>query len=144
MSRPGTGYYSATKYAVEAFTEALAAEVAPLGIRVTALEPGPFRTDWAGRSMKQASEKISDYAEVHARTGMIREMDGAQPGDPRGAARAVVELVRSPSPPRQLLLGRIVLEHYREKLRSVDAMLDEWEDLTIRADFAPESLDPEQ
>jgi NAD(P)-dependent dehydrogenase (short-subunit alcohol dehydrogenase family) len=142
MSRPGTGYYSTSKYAVEALTEALAEEVAPFGIKVTALEAGPFRTDWAGRSMKRARTPIPDYAEhVHARTRMIAEMDGKQPGDPRGAARILVELVHAEHPPRQLLLGRIVLDTYRAKLAHVTQSLDEWEDWTLRAERAPESWD---
>ena len=139
MSKPGTGFYSTTKWAVEAFTEALWEEVAPFGIRVTALEPGPFRTDWAGRSMKRSKTRISDYAAVHARAQMIADMDGTQPGDPRGAARALVELVRSDEPPRQLLMGKIVLESYRAKLDAIRASLDEWEDLTLRSDYTPES-----
>jgi NAD(P)-dependent dehydrogenase (short-subunit alcohol dehydrogenase family) len=138
MSKPGTGYYSATKYAVEALSEALAEELAPWGIHVTALEAGPFRTDWAGRSMKRARAPIAEYTAVHARAQMIADMDGKQPGDPRGAARALVEVVRAERPPRQLLLGRIVLDTYRAKLDAVRSQLDEWEELTLRADGAPE------
>jgi NAD(P)-dependent dehydrogenase (short-subunit alcohol dehydrogenase family) len=138
MSKPGTGYYSTTKWAVEALTEALYEEVAPFGIRVTALEPGPFRTDWAGRSMKRAKNQIAAYDAVHARAQMIADMDGKQPGDPRGAARALVELVQAKNPPRQLLMGKLVLDTYRAKLDAIRASLDEWEDLTVRADFYSE------
>lgn len=136
MSKPGTGFYSTTKWAVEALTEALVEEVAPFGIRVTALEPGPYRTDWAGRSMKRAKSTIADYAAVHARAQMIAEMDGKQPGDPRGAAQALLEVVRAVDPPRQLLMGRIVLDTYRAKLDGIRASLEDWEALTLRADFA--------
>ena len=69
---------------------------------------------------------------------MIADMDGKQPGDPRGAARALVELVRAKNPPRQLLMGKLVLDTYRARLETIRASLDEWEDLTIRADYAPE------
>ncbi|MHA7839335.1 MAG: oxidoreductase [bacterium] len=140
MSKPGTGYYSMTKYAVEALAEALAEEVEPFGIRVTALEAGPFRTDWAGRSMQRTRSPIADYAEtVHARADLIAAMDGRQPGDPKKAAAAVVDLVRSPDPPRQLLMGRIVLDSYRAKLREIDSMLDEWEPVTVGMDFPSDS-----
>lgn len=138
MSKPGTGYYSTTKWAVEALTEALVDEVAPFGIRVTALEPGPYRTDWAGRSMKRSKNQIAAYDAVHARAQMIADMDGKQPGDPRGAAAALIEIVRAKNPPRQILMGKLVLDTYRAKLDGIRASLDEWEDLTIRADYAPE------
>ncbi|MGY8735904.1 MAG: oxidoreductase [bacterium] len=136
MSRPGTGYYSTTKYAVEALSEALVFELAPFGIKVTAIQPGPFRTDWSGRSMKSSESTIGDYADsVHARMAFARDMHGEKPGDPLRAALAVVDLVRAENPPPQLLLGRIVLETYRDKLSSIQSMLDEWESLTLSADF---------
>ena len=136
MANPGTGYYSTTKYAVEAFTEALRREVSPFGIRVTAVAPGPFRTDWSGRSMKRTRQPIADYAEtVHARADMIQAMDGKQPGDPRKAAEAFVLLAESDDPPAQLLLGRIVLDAYRAKLAEVGRMLDAWEPVTLDTDF---------
>lgn len=136
MSRPGTGYYSTTKYAVEALSEALVFELAPFDIKVTAIQPGPFRTDWAGRSMKSSESSIGDYQEsVHARMAFAKGMDGAQPGDPVRAAQAVIDLVRSENPPPQLLMGQIVLNAYREKMGSVQSMLDEWESLTLSTDY---------
>jgi NAD(P)-dependent dehydrogenase (short-subunit alcohol dehydrogenase family) len=136
MSRPGTGYYSMTKYAVEALNEALAEEVAPFGIKVTAIEAGPFRTRWAGSSIQRTAHPIAAYAEtVHERADLIAEMDGRQPGDPVRAARALVALVRCENPPLQLLMGRIALDAYREKLDRVKAALDEWEEVTIGTDF---------
>ncbi|MAG33763.1 MAG: short-chain dehydrogenase/reductase [Deltaproteobacteria bacterium] len=139
MSRPGTGYYSTTKYAVEALSEALVFELAPFNIKVTALEPGPFRTDWAGRSMRSSTSTIDDYTDtVHARIAFARNMGGAEAGDPKRAARTVVDLVRSEAPPPKLLLGQLVLDHYREKLQSIQSMLEEWESVTLSADFPAE------
>ncbi len=136
MANPGTGYYSTTKYAVEGFTEALRKEVAPFGIRVAAVEPGPFRTDWAGRSMQRSGATIVDYADtVGARNDMIQSMDGKMPGDPRKAAEAFVMLAEMENPPPQLLLGKIVLDAYRAKLSDVNAMLSAWEHVTLAADF---------
>ena len=121
---------------MEALSEALVFELAPFGIKVTAIQPGPFRTDWSGRSMKSSESTIGDYADsVHARMAFARDMHGEKPGDPLRAALAVVDLVRAENPPPQLLLGRIVLETYRDKLSSIQSMLDEWESLTLSADF---------
>src|SRR5215468_2148085 len=124
MSYPGTAYYSTSKFAVEAFSEGLSREVAPFGIRVTAVEAGPVRTDWAGRSMKWNPTHLADYAGVvGARVQMIADMDGKQPGDPARAAAAIVALAECENPPRQLLLGRGVLAAYRAKLAEVSASL---------------------
>ncbi|MBJ22432.1 MAG: SDR family NAD(P)-dependent oxidoreductase [bacterium] len=139
MSKPGTGYYSMTKYAVEALSEALVEELAPWEIKVTAIEAGPFRTDWAGRSMKRTRSPIEDYGEtVHARLAVIDELDGHQLGDPKRAARAIVDLARCEAPPRQLLMSRVVLDAYRTKLEAVRTSLDEWEEVTLETDFPPE------
>jgi NAD(P)-dependent dehydrogenase (short-subunit alcohol dehydrogenase family) len=136
MSYPGTAYYSTSKFAVEALSEGLSREVADFGIRVTAVEAGPVRTDWAGRSMKRAPTRIPDYAEVvGARAQLIVDMDGKQPGDPKRAAQAIVALAECENPPRQLLLGRGVLATYRQKLAEVGAMLDAWEEVTLSADY---------
>jgi NADP-dependent 3-hydroxy acid dehydrogenase YdfG len=139
MSFPGTAYYSTSKYAVEALSEGLSRELAPFGIKVTAIEAGPVRTDWAGRSMKRNPTRLADYADVvGARAQLIAEMDGKQPGDPARAAAAIVALAECEDPPRQLLLGRGVLAAYRAKLAEVGASLDAWEEVTLGADFPTE------
>ena len=103
---------------------------------VTAVEAGPVRTDWAGRSMKRNPTRLADYAEVvGARAQLIADMDGKQPGDPARAAAAIVALAECADPPRQLLLGRGVLAAYRQKLAEVSASLDAWERVTLGADF---------
>jgi NAD(P)-dependent dehydrogenase (short-subunit alcohol dehydrogenase family) len=143
MSYPGTAYYSTSKFAVEALSEGLSREVAAIGIKVSAVEAGPVRTDWAGRSMRRSPARIPDYAEVvGARAQLIVDMDGKQPGDPRRAARAIVDLAECQDPPRQLLLGRGVLASYRAKLAEVGAMLDAWEKVTLEADFP--AVDPDR
>jgi NAD(P)-dependent dehydrogenase (short-subunit alcohol dehydrogenase family) len=139
MSYPGTAYYSTSKFAVEALSEGLSRELAPFGIKVTAIEAGPVRTDWAGRSMRRTPTRLADYAEVvGARAQLIADMDGRQPGDPERAAAAIVALAECEDPPLQLLLGRGVLASYRQKLAEVGAMLDAWEGVTLSADFPAE------
>jgi NADP-dependent 3-hydroxy acid dehydrogenase YdfG len=139
MSFPGTAYYSTSKFAVEALSEGLSREVAPFGISVTAVEAGPVRTDWAGRSMRRTPTQLADYAEVvGSRAQLIADMDGKQPGDPQRAAAAIVALAECADPPRQLLLGRGVLAAYRARLAEVAASLDAWEPVTIAADFPAE------
>ena len=139
MANPGTGYYSASKYALEGLMEALAKEVEPFNIFVTSVQPGAFRTDWSGRSMQRTGLPIADYdAHVGSRLDMIAEMDGKQPGDPVRAAKVFVMLANLEKPPLQLLLGAGVLTTYREKLQGVVASLDDWEITTLSADFPGE------
>ena len=136
MANPGTGYYSASKHALEGLMEALAKEVAPLGIRVTSVQPGAFRTDWSGRSMQRSSVRLPAYEEhVHSRLDMIAQMDGKQPGDPVRAAKIIVDLYEMQDPPVQLLLGAGVLAAYRDKLGAQLANLERWQALTQAADF---------
>jgi NAD(P)-dependent dehydrogenase (short-subunit alcohol dehydrogenase family) len=103
---PGSGYYAASKHAVEGWSDALAAEGKPLGIKVTCVEPGPFRTDWGGRSLKQTATRIDDYADTAgARLKLTQNNSGKQAGDPVRASEAMIALTENPNPPRHLVLG---------------------------------------
>ncbi len=136
MANPGTGYYSASKFALEGLMEALDKEVRPLNIFVTSVQPGAFRTDWSGRSMKKSKINITDYDEhVSSRINMICEIDGNQPGDPKKAAKIIFDLTRYEDPPNKLLLGAGVLSAYREKLDHMENDLDTYESITLSADF---------
>jgi NAD(P)-dependent dehydrogenase (short-subunit alcohol dehydrogenase family) len=132
----GVGYYNSTKFAVEGLSEALAKEVEPLGIKVLIVEPGPFRTDWAGRSMRLARTEIVDYADTAgARRRTVTGNSGRQAGDPARAAEAILKAVESPNPPLHLVLGRIGLAAVREKLERFKTDLDRWEETSLGADF---------
>lgn len=131
-----SGYYSATKHAVEGFSESLRAEVEPLGIAVTCVEPGPFRTDWAGRSLRQTRSKIADYADsADARMATTSGYSGQQPGDPVRAGEAMIAAVERENPPHQLVLGKFAYETatalYRKRLDAIEADRD----LSLSADF---------
>ncbi|TFV57461.1 SDR family NAD(P)-dependent oxidoreductase [Mycobacterium sp. PS03-16] len=136
VANPPNAYYSSTKFALEALTEALAQEVGPLGIKVTAIEPGAFRTDWAARSMWESATPIGDYDDtVGARKTMIKEFANHLPGDPRKVAEAVVMVTTLDEPPLRLLLGRDVLKAVRDKLAAFSASIDEWETVTKNVNF---------
>jgi len=133
---PGIGYYNATKFAVEGLSEALAKETAHLGIKVTVVEPGPFRTDWAGRSLKTPKTAIADYAQsAGARRAAIQGYSGTQPGDPVRAAEAIILAVESPEPPLHLVLGRPAYEAATAKFKEFAAEMDKWRDVSLGADF---------
>ena len=133
---PAVGYYNATKFAVDGFSDALSKETAPLGIKVTVVCPSGFRTDWAGRSANNSKIVIDDYkttAETNKNT--IRGYSGKQPGDPVRAAKAIVDAVESENPPLHLLLGAAALKGARNKLEVLKKDFDTWEDTTTGADF---------
>ncbi|MBY9062401.1 SDR family NAD(P)-dependent oxidoreductase [Sphingomonas yunnanensis] len=133
---PSSGYYAASKHAVEGFSDSLAAEVAPLGIAVTCVEPGPFRTDWAGRSLRQTPSAIADYAETAgARMESTKGYSGNQPGDPVRAAEAMIEAVERASPPRHLVLGKWGYDAVTERLRGRVAEIESQRDAALGADF---------
>lgn len=136
VANPPNAYYSSTKFALEAVSEALAAEVAPLGIKVTLIEPGAFRTDWASRSMKESSIPIGEYADVAARKDLIKQFADHLPGDPRKVADAVLMVTKLENPPLRLLLGRDVLKAMRDKIAALSASIDEWEAVTKDVNFA--------
>lgn len=140
---PGGAYYTASKFAIEGFSESLAAEVAHLGIKVTIVEPGPFRTRFLDRSARWA-KPMPDYAEsVGKSREMLRQLNGTQPGDPARAAQAIIEAVGADKPPLRLPLGRMAFEHIRTSLDTELAELDTWADLGMAADF-PTAAKPTQ
>lgn len=133
---PATGYYHATKFAVEALSESLAGEIAPLGINTTIVEPGAFRTDWAGRSMVDSKIIIEDYAEsAGKRRTQTRAVSGKQPGDPARAANAIIRAVESEAPPLRLLLGAPAYTVAMKRLDTLRESFDAWRDTTLSTDF---------
>lgn len=131
-----TGYYHATKFAVEAISESLSHEVAPLGMKVTIVEPGAFRTNWAGSSMVESPIRIDDYAETAGkRRQSTKASSGNQPGDPARAAAAIIKAVEAELPPLRLLLGAPALDIAYKRLEALKANFDAWKDITVSADF---------
>ena len=133
---PSVGFYNATKFAVEALSESLSQEVAPLGIKVLLVEPSAFRTDWAGRSANEAPHSIADYdSTAKARADMIRGYSGKQPGDPVRAAAAIVKAVEAKDPPLRLLLGNAALAGARTKVEALRKDFEGWAEVSEGADF---------
>jgi NAD(P)-dependent dehydrogenase (short-subunit alcohol dehydrogenase family) len=136
MANPGSAFYSASKFAVGGLSDALRKEVGPLGVHVTVVEPGGFRTDFAGRSLHQSAVPIDDYA---ATAGIRRKEnltnDGHQPGDPDRAAQAIIQAVESPTPPFRLLLGAAAVKRVREELDRQRKEIDTWEEVAVAADY---------
>nr|WP_308290121.1 SDR family NAD(P)-dependent oxidoreductase [Streptomyces kronopolitis] len=132
-----TGYYHATKFALEGLSESLAAEVAPLGIAVTLAEPGGLRTQWAGTSMRQSRTRLPDYEETAGRRrSATLAVSGRQPGDPVRAAAAIAAAVDTENPPLRLLLGSDALAGARTRLNRLRNEIDANETLTRTADLA--------
>jgi len=135
-SSPGSGYYSATKFALEGASDGLRKEVAPLGIRVVIVEPGAFRTDFAGRSLLQTAAPIGDYAGT---AGQRRKENdhthGTQAGDPARAAQAIITIAEADNPPLRILLGTDALNVVRTELEEQHAEIDAWEQLSRSTDF---------
>ncbi|QKG53613.1 oxidoreductase [Hymenobacter sp. BRD67] len=130
------GIYNASKFALEGLGESLAAQVKPLGIHVTNVEPGPFRTKWAGESATYTENKIADYAStVGAGLKASLGRDGNQAGDPVKAAEAMYQLVRLPNPPVHLLLGGFAYKMVRDKLQGLLKEIDDFAYLGEPTDF---------
>lgn len=140
-SAPGSGFYAASKAALESTTEALQQEVSPLGIRVAIVQPGGFRTDFAGRSLRQSAEAMDVYAET---AGKVRkensDVDGNQAGDPARAAQAIITLAETPQPPMRLVLGSEAMKFAEVDLnQQLDDIMD-WETVSLSTDFPTEEV----
>lgn len=136
ITMPGITYYCGSKFALEGLSEALGKEVKPFGIHVTALAPGQFRTDWAGRSMIRAERNIADYDEVMDPIRAARQAkSGNQPGDPAKAAQALLKLVAAENPPVRLYLGVDALKLVEDKIEAMKAEIATWEEVSRSTDF---------
>jgi NAD(P)-dependent dehydrogenase (short-subunit alcohol dehydrogenase family) len=136
MTVPGLAYYCASKYAVEGMLETVAKEVAGFGVRVTIIEPGSFRTNWAGRSMVRSDRSIADYDELFEPIRAARQTaSGNQLGDPAKAAEAVLEVIDAEKPPVHLVLGSDALRLVASGRAAVAADIEAWEELSRSTDF---------
>jgi NAD(P)-dependent dehydrogenase (short-subunit alcohol dehydrogenase family) len=136
ISPAGSGYYSASKAALEAMSASLRKEVGPLGITVTVVEPGGFRTDFAGRSLQQSRDAIADYADTAGRRRKEHDtVHGTQPGDPARAAQAIITAVEASEPPFLLLLGKDAWQGFQAVIDAQRNELEAWEDLTLSTGF---------
>lgn len=137
IASPGAGYYAASKFAVNGLSDGLAKEVAPFGIKVTIIEPGPFRTDFAGRSTRDPSEPLDAYSDTAGKQRAISTArHGRQAGDPVRAAQAIIGIAESKHPPLHLLLSAATIDRVRAELTERLCELTKWEDTTRGADFA--------
>lgn len=132
----GTGLYNASKFALEGMSEALALEIQPLNIKLTLVEPGPFRTDWAGASSVSAKNKIADYEQSSgARLKLLQSTSGKQPGDPVKGAKAILYAINSDQSPLRLVLGKVALDAIRDKFRTVEDEFSKWESISLNTSF---------
>ncbi|WP_281662898.1 oxidoreductase [Paraburkholderia fungorum] len=135
ITMPGITYYCGSKFALEGISEALGKEVKPFGIAVTAVAPGSFRTDWAGRSMTRTPRSIADYDAIFDPIRTAREeKSGKQLGDPQKAARAMLAAIAADCPPTHLLLGSDALGLVRGKLSALENEIRDWESVTVSTD----------
>lgn len=135
ITMPGIAYYCGSKFALEGISDTLSKELAPFNISVTAVAPGSFRTDWAGRSMQRTPRSISDYDASFDPVRKAREeKSGHQLGDPQKAARAMLTIIASPNPPAHLLLGSDALALVRDNLHRTAESIEQWEALSRSTD----------
>jgi NAD(P)-dependent dehydrogenase (short-subunit alcohol dehydrogenase family) len=143
LSVPGLAAYHAAKWAVEGFSETLDREVAPLGIKVTIIEPGAFRTDFAGSSMRETPPSADYQATVGQVMTFFHEIGGHEPGDPAKAAQAIIAVVNEEHPPRRLLLGRDAVQLARQVDQADLVEIDRWEHLSTSTDYEGIANQPE-
>jgi len=135
ITMPGISYYCGSKFALEGISESLYKELKPFNIAVTAVAPGSFRTDWAGRSMQRSARTISDYdASFNPIRQARQEKSGKQLGDPEKAALAMLKLIESDNPPAHLLLGSDAVKLVRDKLAQMQKDITQWEATSVSTD----------
>lgn len=135
ITMPGIAYYCGSKFALQGISEVMRSEMAPFGVRVTAVCPGSFRTDWAGRSMVRTERSIGDYDALFDPIREARQAkSGKQLGDPDKLATALLALVESEAPPPQLLLGSDALELVSERIQHLQQEIEAWRAVTISTD----------
>ncbi|EDT43366.1 oxidoreductase [Burkholderia ambifaria] len=135
ITMPGIAYYCGSKFALEGISDTLGQELAPFGIAVTAVAPGSFRTDWAGRSMTRTPRSIADYDAIFDPIRQAREeKSGRQLGDPAKAARAMLAVIAADRPPAHLLLGSDALRLVRAKWSALEDEMRAWEAVTVSTD----------
>ena len=136
MNETGFSIYAASKAALDLASEALCWELKPLGIKVTNVVPGPFRTDFITRSLNRASNNIEDYDQTVGKfVKFLEKIDGKQPGDPDKAAEAIIEITNSEKPPLYLYLGQYAYKSVKRKTKTLQKYLDDWEDTGLHTDF---------
>ncbi|MFZ4764083.1 MAG: oxidoreductase [Roseimicrobium sp.] len=134
----GFSTYGATKWALEGVSESLAAELKPLGIKVTIVQPGPFRTDFIARSLERAEEHIPDYDRTSGKfLSFLETMNGKQPGDPHKAAEAIIAAVESAAPPLRLVLGKYANDKARREHSDSERERLAWEVVGLPTDYSP-------
>lgn len=133
----GFSIYGGAKFALEGVSEAVQGEVAPFGVQVTIVEPGPFRTDFIGRSLDRAASPMEEYRPTVGKfLEFLNSIEGKQPGDPVKAAQAIIQIVEAKNPPLRLALGQYAYSKFRKKIASLTEELDAWEAISINTDFA--------
>lgn len=133
----GFSIYGGAKFALEGVSEAVQGEVAPFGIKVTIIEPGPFRTDFIGRSLDRATASMPEYEPTVGKfLNFLNTIEGKQPGDPVKAANAIIQMVESNNPPLRFVLGKYAYGKFRKKIAALTQELDTWEAIASNTDFA--------
>jgi NAD(P)-dependent dehydrogenase (short-subunit alcohol dehydrogenase family) len=137
---PGFSIYGGAKFALEGISESLAAEVKPLGIKVTLVQPGPFRTEFISRSLERATISLEDYANTSGKfSTFLEKMDGHQPGDPNKAADAIIKIAESENPPLRVALGQYAVAKVERVLKSRQRELEAWTEVGLETDRKPEA-----
>jgi len=136
MNETGFSIYAASKAALDLASEALCWEVKPLGINVTNVVPGPFRTDFITRSLNKAENNIDDYEQTVGKfVEFLEKIDGKQPGDPDKAAKAIINITKLEKPPLYLYLGEYAYKTANRKIKTMKKYLDDWEDIGLHTDY---------